>query len=249
MIHKIEQMLLDNGASMVGAAKIEGLYNSQDLSETRSEDSVTEPINITQYPVGISIILALPREVIRNITDAPTIEYYNAYHTLNAKLDELAIMCASYLKEQGYQAYPQTVSATKEYGNFRTVMPHKTVAVHAGLGWIGKSALFLTEKYGSAVRLTSVLTNAPLEFYKEPILQSKCKSCMLCTEACPGKAISGHIWNSDLDREEYFDAMTCRRKAREIAAKSIDKQITLCGKCIEVCPYTRKYTRNTEVVF
>ncbi|WMJ87988.1 4Fe-4S double cluster binding domain-containing protein [Anaerocolumna sp. MB42-C2] len=241
MNQEIERILLENGASMVGFAKIDELYSNVDLNVPRSEDTATEPINIPNYPFGISIILAHPKDVIKNIHHAPTMDYYKAYHRLNNKLDNLAILCAEYIKEQGYNAYPQTVSATKEYGIFRTVMPHKTVAVHAGLGWIGKSALFITEKYGSAVRLTSVLTDAPLEYNKQ-IMTSKCGSCMLCTSACPGKAISGRVWSPGLDRDEFFDAMACRKKAREIAAKTIDKQITLCGKCIEVCPYTRKYT-------
>lgn len=241
MNYEIERMLLENGASMVGFAKIDGLYNSVDLSEPRSEDSVTEPFDIPHYPYGISIILAHPKEVIKNIDIAPTMEYYNAYHRLNHQLDDMAILCADYIKKRGYHAYPQTVSATKEYGIFRTVMPHKTVAVHAGLGWIGKSALFITEKYGSAVRLTSVLTDAPLE-YNQLFIHSKCGSCMLCITACPGKAISGRNWRPELDRDELLDAMACRKTAREIAAKSINRQITLCGKCIESCPYTRKYT-------
>ncbi|SEW46561.1 hypothetical protein SAMN05421659_1351, partial [[Clostridium] fimetarium] len=33
-----------------------------------------------------------------------------------------------------------------------------------------------------------------------------------------------------------------------IAAKSLEKQITLCGKCIEVCPYTRKYTTFDSIL-
>lgn len=247
MNRKIERMLLENGASMVGFAKINELYSNVELKEPRSEDSVTESINIPIYPFGISIILSYPQTVIKNISDSPTIEYYNAYHKLSDKLDDLATMCAEYIIEQGYNAYPQTDSATKEYGIFRTVMPHKTVAVHSGLGWIGKSALFLTEKYGSAVRLTSVLTDAPLEFNKL-ILQSKCGSCMICTDACPGNAISGLTWNPKLDRDEFFDALACRKKAREIAAKSLEKQITLCGKCIEVCPYTRKYTTFDSIL-
>lgn len=244
MNREIEQLLLEAGAAMVGFAKIDELYNNVDLNGPRSEDSVTEPINIPHYSYGISILLAHPKNVIKNIHNAPTMDYYHAYHKLNNKLDELAVLCADYIKEQGYHAYPQTVSATKEYGIFRTVMPHKTVAVHAGLGWIGKSALFITEKYGSAVRLTSVLTDAPLEYNKQ-ILPSKCGGCMLCTNACPGKAISGKLWSPKLDRDEFFDAAACRKKAREIAAETLDKQITLCGKCIEICPYTRKYTLDT----
>lgn len=241
MNREIEQMLYENGAFMVGFAKIDGLYSKADLEGPRSEDSVTEPINIPIYPYGISIVSAYPKDIIKNIGVAPTMDYYDACHSLNDKLDELAIMCADYIKKQGFQAYPQTVKSIKEYGISRTIMPHKTVAVNSGLGWIGKSTLFITEKYGSAVRLTSVLTNAPLDYHKS-IIQSKCGSCMLCKEVCPGKAISGRSWNPELDRDEFFDAMACRKKAREIAAKTLDKQITLCGKCIEVCPHTKKYT-------
>lgn len=148
MNHEIEKLILKNDASMVGFAKIDGLYNSVDLDGPKSEDSVTEPINIPHYPIGISIVLAYSKEIIRNISDAPTMDYYNRYFKLNEKLDELAVLCADYIKKQGYNAYPQTVSNT-------------------------------------------------------------------------------------------------RKKAREIAAKTLNKQITLCGKCIEVCPYTRRYTIAT----
>ena len=187
-----------------------------------------------------SIVLAYPKEIIRGISHQPTMEYYEAYHELNGKLDALAMLCANYIKGEGYHAYPQTVTTIGEYGVFRTVMPHKTIAVKAGLGWIGKSALFITKPYGSAVRLTSVLTDAPLS-YEEPLIQSSCGDCMVCKEACPGNAISGRLWSPELDREDFFDALACREKAREISAKSLKKQITLCGKCIEVCPYTKRY--------
>jgi epoxyqueuosine reductase QueG len=241
MNQELEKLLLENGASMVGFASIDGLYSTVDLNGPRTEDSETEPYDIPHYPYGVSIVLSYPGDVIKNISAAPTMEYYDEYHRLNSKLNELAALCAEYIKEHGYHAYPQITSVMKEYGIFRTVMPHKTVAVKAGLGWIGKSALFITEKYGSAVRLTSVLTDSPLECNKS-ILLPKCGSCNRCTEACPGKAISGRIWSPELDRDDLFDALACRKKAREIAAEHLGKKITLCGKCIEVCPYTRGFT-------
>jgi epoxyqueuosine reductase QueG len=69
---------------------------------------------------------------------------------------------------------------------------------------------------------------------------------MVCTNACPGKAISGKLWKADLDRDEFFDPLACRKKARELAAEKIRKEITLCGKCIEVCPYTQSYLRSQK---
>jgi Uncharacterized Fe-S protein len=241
MNNELEQFLIKKGASMVGFAKLNDLYAKVDLDAPRSEDSVTEAFDIPQYPIGISIVLAYPNEIIKNISKEPNMDYYDAYHELNQQLDEMTNMCAEYIEKAGYHAYAQTTSVVKEFGIFRTIMPHKTVAVNAGLGWIGKSALFVTEPYGSAVRLTSVLTDAPLTTGK-PTLKSKCGKCMRCTDACPGKAVSGRLWNPENDRDDFFDANACRKKAREIAAKTLHKEITLCGKCIEVCPYTRKYT-------
>jgi len=245
MNYEIEQLLRKMGASIVGFAKLDGLYAKVVVDVPRSVDSVTEVFDIPHYPIGISIALAYSKEIIRNISEAPTIEYYDAYHELNKQLDNMAIECADYIKGLGFQAIAQTTSDIKEFGIFRTIMPHKTVAVNAGVGWIGKSALFVTEPYGSAIRLTSVLTDAPL-ITNEPCVQSKCGDCILCTNACPGNAISGRQWRPDIDRDEFFDAMACRRKAREISARSLDKKITLCGKCIEVCPYTRRYTKKSE---
>ncbi|UOO37249.1 epoxyqueuosine reductase [Oscillospiraceae bacterium CM] len=245
MNQELTKLLTDHGASLIGFADIDGLYQNADvLALPRSVDSETAPFDIPRFPKGISIAVALPRDVIGDIRSAPTMDYFQQYHALNKKLDMLAVLCAEALNKAGYQAYPQTVSATKEYGVFRTIMPHKTVAVRAGLGWIGKSALFVTEQYGSAVRLTSVLTNAPLQC-AGAAMTPKCGDCMICTNACPGKAILGRLWHAEMDRDTYFDAMACRLKAREIAAKALNKDITLCGKCIEICSYTQGYiSRN-----
>lgn len=239
MNHALEQMLLKNGASMVGFAELKGLYAEVDRSveQTVEEEKIRA---VPHYPAGISIALAYPKNIIRGIDKAPTMEYHDAYHELNRKLDELAVLCARYIEASGYHAHPQLVATVKEFGLYRTVMPHKTVAVRSGLGWIGKSSLFITERYGSAIRLTSVLTDAPIQC-TIPVIESKCGGCMLCVQACPGGAISGRNWNPELDRDDLFDARACRKKARELAAKTLNKEITLCGKCIEVCPYTKRF--------
>jgi epoxyqueuosine reductase QueG len=57
-----------------------------------------------------------------------------------------------------------------------TGLPHKTTATLAGLGWIGKCALLVTERYGSAIRLTAVLTEAELPC-GEPVSRSRCGAC------------------------------------------------------------------------
>ncbi|MDR0905560.1 MAG: 4Fe-4S binding protein, partial [Oscillospiraceae bacterium] len=120
-----------------------------------------------------------------------------------------------------------------------TILPHKTVATRAGIGWIGKSALLVTEKYGSMIRLSTVLTDAQLET-AAPVDESKCGGCTVCTDACPAGAISGTLWTVGLYRDEFFDPVKCRKTARERAKQGFGGEVTICGKCIEVCPYTRR---------
>lgn len=87
----------------------------------------------------------------------------DAYYALNEKSDEI-VSCgaALFLQECGYQAYANTTKVVKADEDWCTRLAHKTVATRAGLGWIGKNCLLVTEKYGCAVRLSSLLTNALL---------------------------------------------------------------------------------------
>jgi len=193
---------------------------------------------------GVSIIVSLDAGVIRGIENGPTRAYFDLYHSANRKLDTLALACSDMIKDFGYDSFAQTTDAVREFGVYQTRMPHKTVAVRSGLGWIGKSALLVTREFGPAVRLTSVLTDAPLTA-GIPIEESKCGGCTACADACPARAISGKLWSKDLFRDEFYDPLACRKKARELAWKRIGKEITLCGKCIEVCPYTQRYLEGT----
>jgi len=126
-----------------------------------------------------------------------------------------------------------------------TRLPHKTAATRAGLGWIGKCALLVTKPFGSAVRITTVLTDAKLSG-GAPIDSSKCGKCTICVDACPSLAPSGKNWQVDLHRDSFFDAFACRKTARELAAKRVGIHETLCGICIAVCPWTQKYIEKAD---
>jgi len=196
-------------------------------------------------PVGISVAVAYPKEVIRGIAELPTQEYREHYDRINELLDSIVAKGAELLREMGYNA----VAQSREYVFSRegvkfednTVLPQKTIATRAGIGWIGKCALLVTEEYGSAIRLSSILTDAPFEKAK-PVNKSLCGNCMMCKEACPGDAVSGKPWEAGLDRDEFFDSEKCRKTARERAKSGFGGDMTICGKCIEICPHTRRYT-------
>ena len=203
------------------------------------------PNNVREgLPVGISIAVTYPAVVICGITELPTQEYCDWYNKLNERLDAIVTSGAELLREKGYKAIAQTRKHVGSGGsNSTTTLPHKTVATRAGIGWIGKSALLVTDKYGSAIRLSSILTDAPL-LPALPIDKSRCGECMVCTDACPGLAVSGKSWEIGLYRDEFFDPVKCRKTARERAKQGFGGEITICGKCIEVCPYTQRYIKG-----
>ncbi len=224
---KLTSELLTAGASLVGFADLRGIADAA-------------------LPYGVSILVALDAETMRGVMDGPTRAYFELYHSANRKLDALAELCAERLRASGYQAVAQTTTTVVENAEqWRTPMPHKTVATRAGLGWIGNSALLVTPEYGSCVRLTSVLTDAPLTC-GAPIDESRCGSCTRCKDACPGHAISGRNWRVGVERESFYDCHACRRAARKLAAERLDEAITLCGKCIVVCPYSQAYWKRSN---
>jgi epoxyqueuosine reductase QueG len=219
----LREILHLSGASLVGFADLSQL----DCSATN------------ELSRGISIAVAMTPSIVRGISNGATLEYYEEYNKLNSLLKDLVDISCRKLESYGYTALGQTITAYTQSGTYRTALPHKTVATRAGLGWIGKNALLVTKEYGSALRISSVLTDAPLEV-ATPINESECQGCNQCTSACFAKAIKGINWDISKDRDIFFDANTCRTVARERAAR-IGLDGAFCGKCIEICPYTQRY--------
>lgn len=212
-------------------ADIVGFGNLSELSANIREN----------LPIGICVALKYPKETICGISELPTKEYLEQYNLLNERLDKMVTQAAEILQNQNYKAVAQTRSKVG-FGDTdnNTILPHKTVATRAGVGWIGKCAMLVTEQYGSMIRISSILTDAPL-VTAEPINQPKCGECTKCTTDCPAKAVSGKLWEPHLARDDFFDPVKCRETAKERSLKGFGGEITLCGKCMEVCPWTRKY--------
>ena len=206
--HSLKKYLLSEGATEVGFADINNFTPKKGLN------------------TGVVFYITYPKEIIRNMQNAPTSEYVEELVSLNSRLDALGMKCEEYLIDQGFDAYAQTKKRLgTDFGEFNSFeLPHKTIATRAGLGWIGKSALFITKDYGSALRISSVLTNAPLDTGK-PITKSKCGKCMECRDACLGEAISGIEWNSKLKRNDFYDDKKCEKYALKISEENLEKQI------------------------
>lgn len=229
---ELKATLFDNEAALVGFADLNGL-----------------PADARHFMgFAVSIAVALDASIIANIRDGPTQKYHSEYKRANALLSDLGKLAFRILRDHGYRAIPKAPTGVGiDPRTHSTILPHKTVATRAGLGWIGKCALLITEKYGAAVRLTTVLTNAELEA-TIPADQSLCGDCMICVNSCPGKAPSGKNWEINVYRDSFFDAFACARSARKNALAKIGVDDTICGICISVCPWTIKYTKRMNSV-
>lgn len=227
--NKLKEHLKSLGASLVGFADLRGVDTS----------------SCNNMGFGVAFGIKIRSQIIKGITDGPTGEYYEEYNRLNSSLNDLAEECVKYIKGLGYNAIGQTTTYVTSDDNLSTPIPHKTVATRAGLGWIGKNALLVTPEYGSAIRISSVITDMPLETDK-PINESNCGTCTKCTEECPTQAIKGNLWSLGTNREELVDAFKCRKKARELSKQNFGVETSICGKCIEVCPFTNRYLKGKE---
>ena len=169
------------------------LFGFADLSEIHAESRYG-------FPRGIVFAFPARRDIIRQIVKGPTSEYYREYQRLKEFLRQTGKRLEAFIKALGFEA--MALEATVKKLNSKTLatrLPHKTSATLAGLGWIGKSALLVTEKYGSSMRLNTVLTDLPLLTGK-PVLESKCGKCKICFTLCPAKAITGKNWKRGMKR-------------------------------------------------
>jgi epoxyqueuosine reductase len=228
VISELKENLEENGASLVGFADL----------------SVIDPRIKKNFTVGISIALALDPIVIKGIIDGPTLEYYREYKRANAKLDYLSESISSFLHKRGYNTDHWGATEDREFGHYMTELPHKTVATLSGLGWIGKCALLVTNEYGSALRLTTVLTDIEEQIEDKSVKESYCKECSICVDVCPGKAPKGHNWHRGLTREDLFDPDLCCTNAKKLAKERTGIEYSFCGICIANCPYTKKYVNK-----
>ena len=195
---------------------------------------------------AISVGIALDPEVVAGLAAGPTARYHVEYDRVNSALAQLTTLAADMLRERGFATTSGSATVrTVGDGRDTTLLPHKTVATRAGLGWIGHCALLVTPAFGPALRISSVLTNAPLT-HAVPIERSHCGRCRRCVDACPAGAVTGRSWTAGIPRDQIYDAAACRKKASELAtAQGIEE--TICGICIFACPWTQRYLRRNGV--
>lgn len=233
-MNNLKKYLIENGASIVEYANLEGI-----------------PITQRNYlNFGISIGVSLNPEVIKSIEEGPNVHYQKEYTRVNQLLDDIGKLAVDYIQKKGFKGYVLTSTISTQKNNLidlSTPLPHKTVATIAGVGWIGKSALLVTKEYGSAIRLTTVLTDMYLDINKsqESYKKSCCAECMECVKVCPANAILGRNWRLGLNRDYFYNAIKCRQTITQMIKDRHNIQDLICGKCILACPWTKNYINKS----
>lgn len=217
----IKDRLSELGISEVGFAKIRKI----------------DPVRAQELPNAISIVVKLSDYVVDEIDGAPTFAYFQHYRAVNAFLDQAALRIGLLIESLGYRYLPVAASQSIPSAErpYSALISHKAVARMAGLGTIGKSALFLSYRYGPRVRLCTILTDLPLDCVETEEERDVCKGCTRCAASCPAMALRGTLYRRGIERADIIDVAACSNYMKE-HFQHIGRG-AVCGICMRVCPY------------
>lgn len=189
---------------------------------------------LRKYPNTISIGIKIPDEVLDNLNNLESeIEYKNTYDYLNKKLNKASSDIVKIIQEYDYHAECVNSSYILPESNLHGEISHKFAANLAGLGWIGKSCLFITPQYGPRLRWATILTDAPLPTSNKE-MEQRCDDCNMCVTACPANAFKDVTFNKADPREKRYDAVACSKYFDKLEKEGRPR---LCGICVKVCPW------------
>lgn len=179
------------------------LVGVADIGRFRNAPRQMHPLNIfPECKSVISVVAPFPRGTYRGITEGthwPNYTYYSYNRLNNLFRPRLTYALSCFIEDHGWEAVPLYPAVPERGGEHAPVAPGRPrreinlnvriAAVAAGLGEIGWSKVFLTEKWGPRVRIGNILTDAELE--PDPLVKpgTLCNRCMKCVRTCPGAAI------------------------------------------------------------
>lgn len=186
----VKNLVLNSGAVAVGIATTETLEGgppSTDLTYVLPE-------------ARSAIVFALPLDqgAIERFLKKENMSSANIDNRrVNNMTSGLALEVSEFLIMKGYKSVPLVANATyrKDTPNGpydeKPPISHRYLAVRSGIGHFGKSGNVIRDKYGAAIILASVVTEADL-IPTDPLPpeDNYCDSCRLCQSACASGMMS-----------------------------------------------------------
>lgn len=114
----------------------------------------------------------------------------------------------------------------------------RSLALGAGLGWIGKNGTLITPERGSMIYLAEIMTSTELP-PDSPFTENLCGNCRICIDSCPTGAIRENCTIDALKCISYHTISSKKPIPDDIAAKA-GSRIFGCDICQQVCPWNFK---------
>ncbi|MDR2084482.1 MAG: 4Fe-4S dicluster domain-containing protein [Bacteroidales bacterium] len=167
----------------------------------------------------------VPDMVARNYFDD------DEHYCKEMEMYRISDLLSEFIEKKGYRVYSLSEDnqiATNNFEGNKSMLPLKTLATHAGLGWIGKNNLLVNKEYGCCLNWGAVLTDIPLDTTLSGLPVVQCGNCSICLDVCEPNALKGTVWKSGMEREEMIEVEKC----------------TTCLKCMVHCPWTQRYMKK-----
>jgi len=178
---KAKSVALESGADLVGALKITDIPEHNDAI-------------LRILPAAKSVMVVASKHSLAAIRSANNqVAQFDAIHTYDA-CETAAHKTCRFLESEGFfsAAVPAFIPIDMEkpkYG-MRGEICWRRAGVRAGLGSYGENGLLVTKEFGSAIRISGLITSADLNA-DSALSEDICDHCMECVKVCPAGALSG----------------------------------------------------------
>lgn len=113
----------------------------------------------------------------------------------------------------------------------------RSLAAAAGVGWIGRNGCLVVPRLGSYVVLCEIICNLPLR--AEAPLESQCRDCRACLEACPTGAL---VQAGIVDARRCISYLTIEHRGEidPSVRPPMGLRVFGCDACQEACPFNQR---------
>lgn len=174
------------------------------------------------YDNAVVLLMAMDKDRMKKAPGVwAGIEVFRTY----ARLSKAVYKISEFMRKRGYGAQPDPPIGRSTH--------FPLLAQKAGLGWIGKSGLLISEERGPSQRIAAVYTSAELPYTddggeKYSWIPQFCETCNRCVQKCPAKAIYPQPMEGPDGQRIYIDYKKCA----VVFSRTLG-----CGVCIKECPF------------